>query len=193
MRTIHLHGHLSDFGTSYRFDVATAGEAIRFISAQVDGFADRLRIGSYFLVHGDADHEFDVELDDVNTLHLGEGDLHLIPAVDGAKRGGLLKAILGVVLVGAALFFSGGALATPLLGGMASYGTVAALGVSMALSGISQLLSPKPKDEKAKNDGSFTNVGPSNTYEQGGAIPLWYGKGPTGGVLISGSTNAERI
>lgn len=192
MRTIVLHGHLADFGRRHRLEVATAAEAIRFLS-QLAGFADRLRSGAYHVVCGRVRGGHDLDIEGVTDLKLGNGDLHIMPAIAGSKRSGLLKTILGVALVGAALFFSGGALATPLLGGTAfTYGSVAAIGAAMAFRGISELLAPKPPKD-GESDESFTNAGPSNTYEQGSAIPLWYGSCITGAALISGSASVERI
>lgn len=198
MRKIHLHGALGKkYGVLYELEVATAGEAIRALSANLPGFMMDIREGAWHVVRGDdVDHGLDLGEDDIGTFKLGRGDLHIVPHVAGSKRGGLLKIILGVALVGAAFAFSGGALATPIMGGAlagATYGNMAMIGVALALAGVSSMLSPQEKDESGKNDSSFTMSGPGNSYEQGSPIPLVYGEVITGGVLVSGGIDVEQI
>jgi len=199
LRTIHLHGALgAKYGKKLKLDVATAGEAIRAISANFPAFMKDIREGAWHVVRGDkVDAGMDLGEDDIATFKLGKGDLHIVPFVAGSKRGGLLKVVLGVVLIGAAFALTGGALTTAigaqgtLLGGVT--GTqVALFGAAVALSGVSTLLTP---EEKAEKDGSnsFTTSGPGNTYEQGAPVPLVYGEVITGGVLISGGVDIERI
>jgi predicted phage tail protein len=89
----------------------------------------------------------------------------------GSKRGGLLQTILGVALVtvaaiatnGAALGFGGTAFA----GGWGA----AAMGISMSLGGIVQLLSPQTtglaKTQSADNKPSYAFGSVTNTTSQG--------------------------
>ena len=118
-----------------------------------------------------------------------------MPAIAGSKRGGLLKIVLGAVLVGAAFALSGGMLAAPIAGvlGQAgfTYGSLAMLGLATAVVGVSSLLAPEEKANE-KND-SFLFSGPGNTSEQGVAIPLVYGEVITGGVFVSGGLEIEKL
>lgn len=198
MRRIVLHGSLRKFGEYFEMDVATAAEAVRAIGSQIPEFYEHIRAGAYHIVrcarHADplekTPRSVSLESDDLSDLKLGRGDLHIIPVVRGAKRGGFLKIILGIALIGAALFFSGGALATPLVGSV-TYGNVAAIGVAMVVSGISQMLTPH--QDKDKDDSSYTSSGPSNTGDQGAAVPLNYGQCFVGGVLISAGMSIEQL
>lgn len=198
MRKIVLHGHLKKrFGATFELEVATPGEAIRLLGVNLPGFIDALRIGSYEVVYGARNSGDRLTLDLINDFKMGKGDLHLIPSVRGAKSGGgTLKAILGVALVGAAVFFSGGTLAAPLMStGLLSgvtWGNVALIGAGLAFAGASMMLSPNQKAEQG-TDESFTLQGPGNTYAQGQAIPLIYGEVITGSVLASGGLDVERI
>lgn len=199
LRTIHLHGALGNkYGETFKLDIATAGEAIRVLTANFPAFMNDIRDGAWHIVRGkDIDKGISLDEDQVASFRLGDGDLHIVPYVAGSKRGGLLKIILGVVLIGAAFMFTGGALAGSIgaagtmLGGIT--GTqVALFGAAVALAGVSSLLSPEQKAEDEKQD-SFTMSGPGNTYNQGAPVPLVYGEVITGGVLISGGVDIERI
>lgn len=199
MREIVLYGRLrKKFGGPFSLDVATAGEAIRALSINIPGFLDELKIGAYEVICGHRREGLHLEIDDINAFKMGKQKLHLVPATHGAKSGGgTLKTILGVALIGAAVFFSGGTLAAPImasgpLSGL-TWGSVAIVGAGLAVSGVSQLLSPNQAQEKDKNDQSYTISGPGNTYQQGGAVPLIYGETITGSVLASGGLDVERI
>jgi len=199
MRTIHLHGHLREkFGATFRFDVRTAGEAVRALHVNFPNFRVALEQGSYAVVRGDLDEAtgLSLELDDINGFQLGAGDLHIVPAIAGSKeKGGFLKILLGILLVGAAIFFSGGALGAAvgagMLGSAVTWGNIAAIGVSLILSGVSRMLSPT--DEAEKKDESYMLSGPTNTYGQGSAVPLVYGEVICGSVMISAGLDIEDI
>lgn len=199
VRKIHLHGSLgSRFGNTYELEVDTAGEAVRALACQLPGFSQALHDGAWRLVRGeDPDAGLDLELEAVNCFQLGRADLHIVPAVAGAKDGGAgLKTILGVALIGTAFALSGGTLAAPLLVGTLStgmtWGNVAMIGIGLALSGAASMLSPQDKGKV--NHDSFISSGPTNTYQQGGPVPLVYGFDViVGGTLVSGGLDVERI
>lgn len=198
MRKIYLHGSLGEkYGKAFDLDVRTAGEAIRALSANFSDFQTTLRDGAWHVVRGKKPATgIELGVEDISSFNLGKGDLHIVPAVAGSKKnGGLLKVILGAVLIGAAFMFTGGALSAPLMGGALGgiTGTqMALMGAAVAVAGISSMLAP---EEKASDDdeSSHTMAGPGNTYDQGAPVPLVYGEVITGGVLISGGVDIERI
>ncbi|MEH2542824.1 hypothetical protein [Bradyrhizobium sp. AZCC 1699] len=202
LRSIHLHGRLKkQFGASHRFDVATAAEALRALNCAFPGaFVTALQTGSYKLVRGDKRSGMHLDLDLVSSFNLGAADLHLIPVAAGAANNkGVTKAIIGTVLVGAAIFMSGGALAAPLtIGGQsllgATWGNIALLGLGVALSGVSTMLAgdTKPKED-AESHESFTINGPTNMAAEGTAIPLIYGEVITGSINVSFDADIEDI
>lgn len=194
MRNIILYGHLAKkFGKKHRLDVATAAEAVRALQCNFKDFADALKIGEYHVVRGKSvDTGMSLDLEACRDFKLGQGDLHIMPAVRGSKRGGLLKIILGVALVGVGLFMGIG---TPLMGGLgigATWGNVAMVGAALALAGVAQLLAPEEEDDSKKNE-SFTFSGPGNVYDQGYPIPVIYGRVKTGTLLVSGGVDIEDI
>jgi len=204
MRKIHLYGRLrKEFGPVFELDVLTAGEAIRALNANFPGrFRQAMENGCWSVLHGQRKGGLPLEVEDINTFGLGRGDIHIVPVAAGSKRGGVLKAILGVVLIGAAIFLSGGTLAAPLAGmggaipglmGL-TYGNVALIGLGLALAGASQLLTKSEKSQdETKKDESFTFSGPGNGTEQGNAVPLIYGRVLTGSLLVSASMDSERF
>ena len=197
MRNIYLHGSLGDkYGRRFKLAVETAGEAIRALSANFPGFARDLYDGAWHVVRGTAKKGVALDERDVGGLRLGKGDLHFYPVVAGSKNnGGFLKVILGAALVGAAFAFSGGALLTPIAGGAmfgATYGNMAMLGVAVALSGVSSLLSSEEKG-KQENENSFTMNGPGTSYNQGLPVSLCYGEGLFSTHMISGGVDIENL
>ena len=198
MREVILHGTLAKkYGKSFKLDIATAADAIRALAANFPSFIEDMRLGSFHVVMGKKiDTGIALDERECGGFNLGASTLHIAPVVAGSKRSGVLKAVLGVALLGVAFAFSGGALATPLLGGAGflggiTYGNLAMIGAAMALSGISSLLSPEEKTSEKQD--SFTFGGPGNAYEQGSPIPLVYGRVITGGVLVSAGIDIEPI
>ena len=203
LRAIHLHGKLGkEFGASHRFDVETAGEALRALNCAFPGrFVKALEQGAYKIVRGDKRNGMQLDLDLVNQLRLGLADLHMIPVARGAKNEtakGTTKIVLGAALVGGAIFLSGGMLATPLAAsGILSgttYGTVAAIGLGLALSGASTLLSkPAGEPTQASNGLSVNGGNIGNSGQQGNAIPLIYGECLVGTTPIQVWSDVEDI
>jgi len=201
-RVIHLHGHLGKvFGKRFELQVETAAEAIRALNANFPGrFMKALSEGSYRVVRGNLKKGIDLAEEHIAEFRLGVADLHIIPIVQGSrnKGGGALKAILGVALVGIAIFASGGTLAAPLSGmstaipGMMglTYGNLAFIGAGLALAGVSAMMSSA---EKAKKRDESSMIGPINVSEQGGAVPLAYGRVMTGSIVGSSGTDIEQI
>jgi predicted phage tail protein len=215
MRNVYLYGDLAkQFGPVFRIRANTVGAVIRLLEANFRGkFMARVLHGEYRVVAGkgfedeNATH-FDDELVR-SDLNLGSKDLHIMPTPQGS--GGVFRVVLGVVLIGAALVLSGGTLAAPLagmggtafsLGGMAvSYGSIALFGASMVLGGLSQMLTPVPKigadsyagRETADERPSFIFNGAVNTTEQGGPVPVIYGRMRVGSTVISGGITTENI
>jgi predicted phage tail protein len=218
MTNVILHGALADkFPLSghpsgravYRFEINSAAEAIRALACAYPGrFLQELSQGEYRIVRGDFDPErddggIDLPLEMLAMRAVGK-PLHLVPVIAGAKRGGAAKVILGVALIAAAAVAAGpgAGLAGVAWGGEVgalglTYGNIANFGLSMALSGAASLLSPQPKAPKsfetADRRASFLFNGPVTGVEQGGAIPVIYGRVRAGGTIISASITVEDV
>ncbi len=78
-------------------------------------FVRALEHGTFKLVMGEKKSGVSLDLELVNQLRLGLADLHLIPVAAGAADSkGVVKTVLGVALIGGAVFMSGGTPAAPL-------------------------------------------------------------------------------
>ena len=166
----------------------------------------RRRAGNWFLqiIRGDKRNgtAFDLEL--VNSISAALICI-LFPVAKGAANGkGVAKTILGVALIGGAIFMSGGTLAAPLsqlgtavsIGGTSlgfTWGTVAAFGLGLTLAGASTLMSNPAASKAGEKTDSYAISGPTNTGRQGSAIPLVYGEVITGSVGISFDADIENI
>lgn len=209
MRNIYLHGRLGKtFGRKFRFNADTPGKAIRLLNANFPGFERELRKGWYQLIIGDRQTGEPWGLDELE-MNLGRADFHLVPVAAGSRgpssrgKGGVLKAVLGVALVGAAIFFSGGTLAAPLgglgaavpgLGGAVTFGHMAGIGLASALMGVSQIISPQtPSTTGSDRADSYALNGPTNIQEQGFPVPIVIGEGIFGGIPISVGYDVEDI
>ena len=112
--------------------------------------------------------------------------LHIVPAIEGKDPFSIGLAI-GWALTDIGLASAGAFV----LGNAAIIGSIAMVGLSMALNGIMQLLSPTtsfandPAASQQKQSSLFN--GAPVIREQGGSVPLWYGESYAGGVLISSS------
>lgn len=197
LRTIHLHGSLKEFGESYKLSVVTAGEAVRALCMQIKGLKEAIEAGSWHVIRGSLDSGIQLDAKECSEFKLGKGDLHIVPAVEGAKSGGgggAIKIVLGVALIGAALFFA------PAAGGLSAgigsmgltYGHLALVGAALVLAGVASLISPNEEAEETEEEkSSYLLNGPGPTYEQGGPIPIIYGEVYFSGVTISAGLDID--
>lgn len=220
LRTIHLHGALGEqFGTGYRLDVASVGEAARALEANFPGRFFNAIKGGQFHIAAFAVPEREAYLDaDTLGMHLSANkDIHFIPAVEGSGGGGRGKgiavAVIGIAIMAAAIAFAPavvGAMGPTMgmgttafsIGSMGvSFTQIAMFGASLALSGISQALTPTPKVDEGsygQREGpdqrpSFLFNGAVNTVEQGGAVAVCYGRMRVGSAVVSASLSPEDI
>ncbi|HAG5255301.1 TPA: tail assembly protein [Salmonella enterica] len=185
MARVCLYGDLQRFGRRTDLSIKTAAEGIRALAVQIPGFRQRLSEGWYQVrIAGE-----DVSADNLTArLHepLPPGAvIHIVPRMEGAKRGGIFQVVLGVVAIGAA-FLTGGA-------SMAAWGALSTglftAGASMMLGGVAQMLAPQPKAPSMHN----ADNGKQNTYfssldnmvAQGNPLPVAYGEVMTGSRRIS--------
>jgi predicted phage tail protein len=189
------------FGKEWELDVSSPAEALRLIDANSPGLKhwivdNREKYAAYKII---CVYDTGVEeaLSDETFLAQRTNlvSIRFTPTVAGAG-GGLGKIVVGALLLGAALFnplaFYGG---TALLTG--ALGTAAiAIGSSLVLSGVIELLSPRPKTSgngNADDSKSYYFDGATNTELQGNPVPLIYGRVLVGSHPISASISVDEI
>lgn len=189
-------GYLKKFG-NHKFLVNTPAEAIAAMLKQVEGFDEAFRSadkkGIKFSVRTDKR-----VIEDPIQLHMGKPKvIKLVPRYKGSKNGGATFLIAAVLI--AATVFTGGAAGYGAGGWFAAGSTSAfvatSIAVSLAIGGITQLLTPQPEGLKMKadveNKASYAFGGPVNTTAQGVPVPVFYGFREVGGAVVSASIVSE--
>lgn len=204
MRTVVLHGRLKEqFGGPFDFDIETPLEAVRALGANFPEFWVAIREGAYRVIRGPEKKGEDLGEEELD-MRLGSArELHIVPVAVGSGGRGVGKVVLGVAMIGIAFAIPGGQLGTALPGFLGSasglgltYANVALLGFGMALAGVSQMLAPTPNISGpggADRLESYTFRGPTNAMEQGGPVPLVYGRARVGSVLVSAGMDVEQL
>lgn len=187
VRTIILSGPLGrEFGREFRLAVNSPAEAVHALCILVPGFQRFLQSakqkGLEFAVFIGRQNITKDQLRDPP----GGDVIRIAPVLVGAKRGGILQTIVGIVLI--------------VVGAYTGFQPAIQAGVSLVIGGVVQMLSPQPKGLGAKdspeNAPSYSMNGTVNTQAQGNPAPLAYGghdqKGMlVGSAVISGGILAE--
>lgn len=221
LRKVKLYGHLGEkYGEEHMFDISSAPEAARALSANYKEFFDDFKDGQYQIVLGDKKYGTELSSDTLE-FQLGKcKEVHIIPVAAGSGGGNGTKIVIGLALLapftfGASAVFLGGAgtgivgagglglaastaAATTLGIGGVTYGTLASIGLSLVAGGIAGLLTQPPKTdygslEPADQNASFLFNGPTNRGKEGTAIPIVYGTMRVGSVLISSGITIEQL
>lgn len=193
MKTVILHGILAEkFGKVFKLDIASPAEAIRALCYMIEGFEDEIRKGAYNIVKKTLKKENCIEPEHLIFEYGKTSVFHIVPEVIGRKKG-LGKAIIGALILITAFVIAGPAgLGTVAFAGV-TYGTIAMIGLSIALAGISQMMAPKPKSKTDDQKASYVFNGPVNVVEQGNPVPLVYGKVRTGSAVISAGIGVDQL
>lgn len=188
IRTIRLYGVLGvTFGREFKLAVSSPREAIRALSVIIPGFerfmnTSKQRGLTYAVFSGKRNLVSD-ELD----MDKGNEDIRIAPVVIGSKKAGLFQTILGAVLVVASIWMPGLSIAASNI--------LFAAGASMAIGGVSQMLSPQTSGlsskQSADNRASYAFGGVTNTTSQGNPVPVLYGKRRMGGAVASAGIYVE--
>lgn len=189
-------GYLKKFG-NHKFLVNTPAEAIKAMLMLVPGFDAAFRgaekRGIKFAVRTEKR-----DITDVAQLVMGKPKVvKLIPKYSGGKNSGLQ--FLAVAAIIAATVFTAGAAGFGAAGFLAAGSTSAAIAtsiaVSLAIGGITQLLSPQANGLSTSTDpdnkASYAFGGPVNTAAQGVPVPVFYGEREVGGAVVSASIVSE--
>lgn len=214
MRRVYFYGKLAEkYGEMHKLAVDNVGALIRLMDANFPNeFIKDIKKGAYRVVMGkdiDTGHEM---TEDMLVMRLGKKDLHIMPVLEGHGGGnkkGVFSVVLGVALVatawtgvsaGLAAGVGGfGAPAFSVAGLSVSYGNIAMFGASLILQGVSSMLTPTPSvnDYSDRNTPderpSFLFSGAVNVTEEGGPVPICYGRFGVGSVVVSGGIDAVQL
>ena len=200
-RKLKLYGELAEFIGHKEFEVKvnSISQAVSFLVCNFPKSEAYIAERSYKVLVGD----YEVGEDELGHP-IGQSDLHFVPVIAGA--GGTTRKILGgAALVGLAFatggasfsFTSGLTFSSSALGGAFIAQTATYIGAGLALSGVSDLLTPTPKtpDFSSEQDPrlSFQFSGIQNTSRAGTPVPIVYGEIFTGSVVISAGVDTEQV
>jgi predicted phage tail protein len=192
LRKVRLSGELGKkFGNVHSFHVNTPAEAIRALCANFPEFKKDLSTSherniGYKVMNG----SFELE-NTQQALDPASGEILIVPVIMGA--GATARILIGVALIAVGVV----AYAFPEFGGAAVAPYIIGAGVSLALGGVIELLSPVPKikgpEERPENKPSYIFNGAVNTTNQGHPVPLGYGRVLVGGGIISAGISIDQI
>lgn len=209
MKTIYLHGAAKkQFGGPFVLDVATPLEAVKALNYLLPGFRALLQRADWQVIRGPQKKRRACDLDELDLRFGAVKELHLTPVAAGAGSGkGIGKIVVGVLLAAAAIALSVptggtsialGATAFTVAGLGVSFGTIAALGLTIALQGAALLAQGKPKvagygdRESPDQRPSFLFQGPVNVAAEGATIPMSLGlEIECGSVVASAGLSTE--
>jgi predicted phage tail protein len=187
MKEVHLHGELAKkYGSDpIMLDVATPHMIAKALCSRFGPEFKQYFKETYFKFVVKEDDKETYIADEMGAVRQMEEDavVHITPVVEGSGRFGQI--ILGIILIVVGVYFQ-----QPWLW---------QAGVGLVVGGVAQLLMPTPKiddygaNERAENKASFVFNGAVNVYEQGGPVPLCYGRIKAGSVVISAGFDIEQI
>lgn len=192
LKVIRLYGVLGfKFGRVHHLAIDSPREAIKALSVLYEGFEQFLANahlkGLEFAVFKG---KRNISEDELN-LDTSE-EIRIAPVIKGSKRGGFFQTVLGIAMIGLAVW-------NPAFLAMSATTNSALMlgGAAMAIGGVVQMLSPQPRGlsirQDADNKPSYAFGGAVNTTAQGNPVPLLYGIGrrEIGGAIISAGIYTE--
>lgn len=212
MRVIKVYGSLAKFlgQRSFKAAVKTPAEAIRFLVANFPKLREHMAEKFYKVGVGKTDLAIADEPEQLHYPTSKTDVIRIVPVISGAKRG-FGQILAGIALIATAIILApagggflglgaglahaaGGAVATGFVSAAVS-SAIGAIGVSLTLGGVAQLLSPVPKIPGDQTDPSksYSFSGIQNVSRQGVAVPICYGEILTGSVVISAGVDAGDI
>lgn len=174
------------FGRKWKVAADNVPRALQIIEANREGLSAWMRMNAKKFDR----YHVKVEKHDGSSMEVGERDLEMVigaikrititPVIAGAGAG--IRIVVGVVLMVASYW-------------LGPY--VFAMGASLALGGIVELLSPTPKlssgSGSTSNNSSYYFDGPVNTVDQGVPVPLVYGRVLAGSQAISAKITIDQL
>lgn len=198
LRKVKLYGKLAEFVGHKEFDVEVnnVGQAVSFLLNNFPQLEQYMSPKYYQVKVGN----FDIDESEIH-YPVGQEDIHFVPAITGAGRGGLGKILLGAALIGGAFLTGGAFISVAPVKALTFTSSIAKaavyIGASLVLQGVSELLFPLPKPEKFSSEEdpqlSFSFSGLQNTSRAGTPVPIVYGEIMTGSVVISAAIDTNQV
>lgn len=193
LRKIKLYGKLAKFigKRVLHADVASAAEAVRFLVANWPEVERHMSDQHYRVSVG----SYDLKADELHNP-AGQQEIKIIPVVAGAGTVG--KIILGVALIALSFAAGAGFFGAAIAKNLGAIAIGKAIGVSLVLGGVAQLLTPVPRIQQGSDTEqdprkSFSFSGIQQTSRQGVPVPIVYGETLVGSVVISAGIDTVQV
>lgn len=194
MKTIYLHGALAKkFGSEpINLDASTPQMITRGLISRF-GIEFRKFISKghfeFLCINSDTDKKTYIHDEITAAMTVDHNEIHITPKAAGSGKFGQI--IMGVILIVVGVVLTA-------YGFGAVGGPMTTAGIAMVAGGVVQLLMPTPNVEALSNERpdskpSYIFNGAVNTYEQGGPVPLVYGRTLAGSVIVSAGFEAARL
>lgn len=188
MRNIYLEGEFGDrYGKELRANVDSVRDAFRLIDANYPDFKAYLvschekNIGFTVDVAGKA-----IEKEEDLIFPIQSGDIVISPIPAGSKSSGIGKILAAVAIIAflvinpTAIAGGGNLISAAFSGGLGTVGTIAvqggiSLSLSLAMTGIQQLMAPDPATDVDEPASYMFNGSEQNVIE-GDPVPILYGE-----------------
>jgi predicted phage tail protein len=200
LRKIKVYGSLAKFlkRRVFHADVANPAEAVRFLLANFPVLRSHMSDQYYKVLVSDRALDIGDEPEQLHHPIGAEEEIKIVPVMAGAG-GGVGKILAGIGLIAAAIIlgpvaggFLGLGVTGVLTGGVAT--AIGAIGASLVLGGVAQLISPVPQLGVGNLGETFSNQDPRKSYNfsgiqnvsrQGVPVPIVYGETIVGSVTVS--------
>jgi len=186
MIKLTIYGRLRKFigQSTFEIDVASPRQAFSFLIHNFHGVAEHIKEQEYCVMAGKV--RITEELLDLQT----ESDIKIIPVVHGEILNFIIGGALALIKTGSLSFIAGLQL------GSALVTSLNALGVSMLLEGVENLLFPPaspPTLKPDEQDPSFIFDGTMNISKQGVPINIVYGETLIGSNTVSANVDSAQV
>lgn len=196
LKKIKVYGKLKQFlGKSYFMAaVKSPQQAMSFLIANFEGLQKHMNDQIYKIKMGGR-----VITEEYLSMS-GQGDIQIIPIATGS--GPAIPIVGGLLGIGAgAAISAGGVTFLGITIGSAVGGVVTALGTSMLIGGVTELISPQNPVSNRSNisdidpriRGSYSFSGIQNVSSSGVPIPIIYGLVYSGSIIISSGVDSTTI
>mgnify|MGYP003154868857 FL=1 len=187
---IKVYGRLARFlgQRTYMAEIKSPLDAFKFLCANYPKLEAHIAKQNYCVKVG----SYAIDENEIQNPS-GSQEIKIIPIISGSK--GFTKLIAGIAIVGLVVA-TGGVGAIGLAGGTGLLGFAGNVGIFLALSGVSEMISPTPKPPGVSDDPqqrNFSFSGVQNTSRAGTAIPVVYGEIFTGSLVVSAGIDTEDI
>lgn len=181
------------FGRNWNLQANSPSEALRMIDANKPGVFGWIKLNLQKYSH----YRVICEYEDGRVESLVEEEeykmerkcksIRFVPVVSGSS--GVVKAVLGIILIVVGVVFSA-------FLGPAVSGFLIKAGIGLLISGVAQMLAPKPQSQEQserKDKTSYFFDGPANTTQQGVPVQLIYGTCLVGSHAISAEITIDQL